>query len=320
MSGISIFSNTAESGLKRLQFNFWTRSKPRKYWVKKEVMYLDIGIEIDGGEKTNIIIYIPYSITNKEVKCIGKKLREIGLAELMFNEDCSIEQADNDYFLLTVDKKEIKVHCFEKDSIDVTSRHGGKLITLTLPECPPTTNRYTRLRLDLSKLNGYFSKQTKPLGSWLQSVRTKNREVDFRVNSKRSIPQSLRNDEALHLCDIDTTHFFHISTSEEFLTFQNHPVTSSRYLETLYWNNYLDEKNHLNEKLCANHWKFNKDKEVSLFFRTNFPMTNFLSIFVHLLFIGTFAIMTNIVSTYLLENYKSINKKNISEKTKISER
>jgi hypothetical protein len=306
MSGISIFSGDSETEFKRLQVNYWvhesTNSRFKFFKRRNKENYLDIGIEILKGNNNDVSIYFPCNFKLDAITCIGKLLKEKELADVLFNDSCemSVKADDIHSFSVTKGQQEITVCTFDKSGFRSKQIGDGTLVTVNVPESEEA-NRYIRLRLDLKGLEGYFSSESQPLGSWLQSIRTKNREIDFRINSIRSIPQVIlsSNNPKNYLADFDIIHFFYIASSDQSILFQNNPLTSARFLERGIWDKYFDTELKSDEKICAHHWKFEAKKEVSLFFRANFPHTNVRSIIGYLSFTAIFALLINLTSTYI---------------------
>lgn len=305
MSGISVFSGDEKTSFIRLQINFAVYKPSKSILGKlrgKEKTFLDIGIEIDAGEKDNISIFFPCHFKLNLFSCIGKSLQEKSLADVLFNDSCqvSVGKSEMHSFSVTTKEKTIKVCTFDTSTFSSKKIDGGTLVELPLQKSE--TSRYIRVRLDSDDVIKMFSQNTQPLGSWLQSIRTKNREIDFRINSIRSIPQKILEDETKVLSTFDIIHFFYIASSEETVLFQNSKLTSARFLESGVWNNYFDSKLDSKVKICAHHWKFEKQKEISLFFRVNYPSTNYSTVAFYIVFTALFAISVNLLSSYLFSS------------------
>jgi len=304
MSGISIFSSDKRTKFKKLQLNYWIY-KPK--WKIKSKSFLDIGVEMEAGNKHELSIFFPGSINGESIQCIGKHLKGKALADVLFNESCKVSEHNMHSFLISFggeDKeRSIEVCTFEKSKFTLDKMPEGRLFKVTISASEH--HRYIRLRIDLSNLSKQFADETKPLGSWLQSIRTQNREVDFRVNSLRSIPQVIHEDETKHLAKFEAIHFFYITSSDESILFQNTPIASARFLENQTWKQYFGKELNTIDKICAHHWKFKNPKEVALFFRANFKSTNWLTILWYLSFTAVFAVAVNLLSSVIYTNYIS---------------
>lgn len=305
MSGISIFSGDENTKFNRLQINFWVY-KPSSTIFEKlsgtENTFLDIGIEVEAGDKDDISIFFPCEFSLDSFSCIGKTLKEKALADVLFNDSCqiSVGEADLHSFSITTSDKTLKVCTFDKSTFSSLKIDGGTLVTLPLQKAD--ISRYVRVRLDSDTVIKMFSENTQPLGSWLQSIRTKNREIDFRINSIRSIPQKIIEDDSKVLSEFKVIHFFYIASSEESVLFQNIKLTSARFLERGVWDDYFNSKLNSSVKICAHHWKFKDENEISLFFRVNYPSTNYLTVAYYVLFTALFALAVNLTSSYIFSN------------------
>lgn len=304
MSGISVFSGDKNTKFSRLQINFWVY-KPSSTIFQKlsgtENTFLDIGIEVEAGDKDDISIFFPCEFSLDSFSCIGKSLKDKHLADVLFNDSCKVVEADlHSLSITTSGGKILKVCTFDRSTLSAKKIDGGTLVTLPLQRAD--TSRYVRVRLDSETVIKKFSENTQPLGSWLQSIRTKNREIDFRINSIRSIPQLIIDDDSKVLAKFNIIHFFYIASSEESVLFHNTKLTSARFLERGVWDDYFNSKLKSNVKICAHHWKFKDENEISLFFRVNYPSTNYLSVTYYVLFTALFALSVNLISSYIFSN------------------
>jgi hypothetical protein len=308
LTGIGIFAES-KIAIARLQLNYWIHKGESE-------AHLDFGIEIEGATNSefHLSIYLPFVIEKENVKCLSDYMKESLVSSAIFNAACTVKaESDNpNSFVVSCDGVDREVMKLYINNLIFEKYNEGMLLKFVVPGRSVGVVRYLRLRVTSKSIAKAIAKETRPLGSLFQSALTKNREIDFRVNSPRSLPEGLCEHEKKSFAKPKVAHFFLLTDSSETIVSHNKDVHSNRFLELNSWGAYIpggvrDKK----QNIFAYHWKYENDiKEVALFVRTNFASTSKCQLLIYLIITVFLCFSVNMCSsmTYDYGKHKVITK------------
>lgn len=303
-SSFGILTSNNEN-LSRLQFNYWA------YKTDSGMHYLDIGMEFKTQvNAVNVGVFVPFEIQSNEISSIASRLNDAQICSSIFNEPCSLTSDANDttsqIARLTESGQSKRIIHLPNAAFKTEKLGDGTLIRFTVNKYDDTEHsRYIRIRLSSANTAKYITTTKTPLGSLFQSIRTQDREIDFRVNSTRSLDSSISTIQGLTLAKFEMAHFFLLVNSTESLLFHNGKASSNRYLEIRAWKNYLPEALKKQQSIFAYHWKGEPNKnEMAIFARTNYASSKIGWMILYLFLTITIAFSINLCSSYAYDRMK----------------
>lgn len=305
-----------------LHINFWKLPGSNRF-----KRYLDFGLKVENPEFVKkIFIFIPITINENELVDVGKIIADHKslLLTAIFNEDYKItfkektpylevrNANDSRQFWLTILKK-IKASGRKNKHSDpifyVSSEEDGSIITIELPKRTEKGAIYLRIRINSDELTS-LSHVFIPNDSLFHSALKKVELFDFRINSKRHLPNTILNRMVdANLFHFKKINFFFICDSNEDILLTQKQFIRTRVLESNLWDKYLKFPIGEKHKLLAYQWKV-IDKEnsnitdFSLLIKSQFKHYNWWNIGKYLIFLFLFGLFMNLASNYLY-NYVS---------------
>lgn len=241
-------------------FNLWMLNRINHRRSEKLDCFLDIGIKLHHrDESTHINIFIPDRIDKSNVQDLGIIFKDnTELVSAVFNEDygvlthakektIEVQQADKtplfDIYMLD----------FEND-VSIVRQFGGSTIGIHIPEHLKNKVHYYRIRLKCAFVDKIGYIYTPPASSILEGAFFQTELIDFRVNEKRILPDSLLEMIRQNGAVVFTkTHFFLMREASDDYIFSHKPP-GGRQLEKDTWKTYVGE-DYSFEQITAYHWK-----------------------------------------------------------------
>ena len=178
-----------------LHINLWKlKCKKGSAKGKDSKQFLDIGLKVFGIKKARELkIYLPFKILKREIMDLGGRLSK-ELVGAVFNADLSITETTNSKVAKITDKKgvpQFNIYSIDtKNDIKVPKKYEGSIIRMDVNKILPDEPIYYRIRINSSGLDK-FNVVYMLKSSWLEHFSTNTELVDFRVNEKRNLGDTL---------------------------------------------------------------------------------------------------------------------------------
>jgi hypothetical protein len=242
--------------------------------------FLDIGLMIpDLNNVESINIYTPFKVIEEGVEDLGKCLRDNSeLVAAIFNKPYSVKLPPIDKILPIVDSEDrtqfyVYMVDFKNDIKKIRTKYDGSVINIKVRSDEETQPIYYRIRItsdELEKLSTF----DKPASQWLESNFTNTEMIDFRVNEKRNLDASLR--EEMHRdgeMDFQNVDLFIMREFKCDYIFSHDDRIRSRLLEEDLWGTYVGS-----DCKCANliayHWKWKNEISFNAFVKYKFTTSD----------------------------------------------
>lgn len=306
-----------------IHFNFW--KLPVKS-SKKSRKFLDIGINLSNIQNIEkIFIYLPFSLEDKKPK---KDVFDLGgticedqrLLSAIFNENYKItNEANSDYHQIKNqdDIEVFNIYKLDETNISVEESFDGSIISIKTPNQKIKKRKtYFRVRIETPNLDN-LSVQEKNPTSIVSSAFSQIEITDFRINSKRHLPNKLLEEISKHSdLKIKKIHFFYICSYKESYNLSHTPFASARKLEENIWDKYISANpravdSKIEETFIAYHWKEKPktDEEsirhFNILIKTEFSHKDIPQIIKYLLFLAFFTIIIGLLTNLIYDVAKS---------------
>jgi hypothetical protein len=241
-------------------FNLWMLKRISHRRNEKLDCFLDIGIKLhrqDGS--THVNIFIPDKIDKSNIQDLGIIFKDhTELVSAVFNEDYGV--------LIRPNEKTVEVQQADKtllfdiyildleNDVSIQSQFGGSTISIHIPDHLKNKTHYYRIRLKCAFVDRIGYVYTPPASSILEGAFFQTELIDFRVNEKRILPDSLLETIRQSGAVVFTkTHFFLMREASDDYIF-SHKSPGGRQLERDIWKVYVGE-DYSFEQITAYHWK-----------------------------------------------------------------
>lgn len=197
-----------------LHVNFWSLEDIK---IEPEVNnpktpYLDIGIKIKKYERLDkLFFYCPFMLQDKEIDDLSGKLSEKDNANMIFNKECKVS-INEAYTLVELENKNgkkenlllfqmkesvkdiFKIEPLEDNACELIFdfEKFNKYISKFLNDDEREYEVYVRFRILSNKIKGGLYFDSEPLNKSFESAFSGTRIIDFRINEKRTIPQTIK--------------------------------------------------------------------------------------------------------------------------------
>ena len=320
MKSLALWYEKSENKNEKLELhiNFW--KLPNSNGSKR---YLDFGLKVEHPEFIKkIFIFVPIVIKENELVDVGEIIAEHKslLLTAIFNEDYKItfkertpylevkDAKDERQFWLTLLKKIPASEKKKKHSepiFYVSNEEYGSIITIELPKHTEGGAIYLRIRITSDSLKS-LSHIFIPNDSLFHSALKKVELFDFRINSKRHLPNNILNKiseaDLFHFTKIN---FFFICDSNEDILLTQKQFIRTRVLESNLWDKYLHSPLQEKRKLLAYQWKViakeNPITDFSLLIKSQFKHYNWRNIGTYLFILFTLGVLINLTSSFLYD-------------------
>jgi hypothetical protein len=295
-----------------LHINFW---KLRNRQSKKQEYFLDLGFMVSNIDQVSKFhIHFPFDIGQNEIEDIGIKLHNHhDLINSVFNEYYQVKdgttpkqhsvlnnQNETQFIIYAIDfTNGLRDFCLE------TNKYGGSMLSIDVDSITlqkDSKKYYFRFRIKGNELLTLMKKQA-PKNWFFQSAFTATETIDFRINEKRNYQSSLLEEVSKkNEFKIKKIHFLLLRNSNEDFSSQ-HINATCRELEPKLWKKYVGDSFEL-ENIIAYHWsdKRKGDDYIESFntlVKMKYHKSNFKTIILYLVILGTLSISFNIISTGL---------------------
>lgn len=283
-----------------LHFNFWKIPNG----VKKSYKFLDIGVKISNTENIESLkIFFPVTIKKDDFKdIVDKFINKTDLLCAIFNENYKVTsdgtsktseiRDSNNQFVFNIYKTSTSDLKFE-------NKYGGTIVEITIPKEKKTN--YFRFRINGDFINS-LTTISKPTNSIFQSAFSEIEMIDFRVNEIRDLNHDLLEQiKEERLLIIKKQHFFFICSKDEELIGNHQPFLSCRNLENYKWDDYVGNREIVNQTYLAYHWKEKDAESVSILIKTKYEKNNWKTIAKYAIFAFLFAVIVNLFSNWLYD-------------------
>lgn len=304
-----------------LHVNFWSLEDIK---TDKEITkpYLDIGIKIENYNRLNkLIFFCPFKTGIDEIKDLADKVSKKSNANIIFNDDCEIETKDN-YTIIQFSNEDrllafplftvIRDICTIEDREDF---EGSKIIfdfqkfhnyVKEVEKLSDLEKIYIRFRIKNVELRDYIYFDSEPLNKSFESAFSGTRIIDFKVNEKRNIPDSIRTEIIVNKEEwvvFENIHFLAMLPSSYNLTSLCEERMTCRELEPNLWDDYLGTKiNFSKGHVLAYHWrKKSSDKkqidDFSCLIKVDYSKTKFITIIAYALSVVALGMIGSILAS-----------------------
>lgn len=286
--------------------------------------YLDIGIKITNYENVEkMTFFCPFNLDKNCIQDLSEKFSKKNNANIIFNDDCEIETKDN-FTIIKMSNREkllifplfrvIKNIC-KVETIEDSD--GTKIIfnfqefhkyVAEVSKLKNIKKIYIRFRIKDITLRDYIYFDSEPLNKSFESAFSGTRIIDFKVNEKRDINDSVRTETIVdkqNWADFDSIHFLAMMPSSYGVTSFCKEQMTCRELEDGLWDDYLGtgirfEKGHV----LAYHWRKKQEKDegitdFSCLLKIDYSKTKVMTIFSYALSVVALGMIGSILVEFL---------------------
>lgn len=327
------FKNSGEisgdySVIKKLQFNYWYLDVKDKHNTS-----IDIGILLHNFKSlSELNLYLPLNNKNIEIKDLAKTLRDVNVLGAIFNESLSVNNYNSSKsFYVSFDDNASKnsesfiVYELDiKEDVSIAIRSfnsiSGTQLCINLDtlgdlhkcsESNTCKDVYFRIRISGEEVHDafIFSRGGNFFDALFHDTLTLSEFMDFRINQKRCLPNSLCESIAdeQDFLNIEALHFLFLTKSTTNITSDSDPTI--RRLEKRVWETYIPSSMlsayEKSDDVLAYHWRCKPKSECSSttglkewdnFILIKFPHRSVLNISIYLLFTLFLGVFINILS------------------------
>ncbi|WP_010681022.1 hypothetical protein [Acetivibrio cellulolyticus] len=291
-----------------IQFNlFRIRVSDSKFSLKKQDVFLDIGIKINVDNINKIFFFLPFVISKSEIMDLGGKLQDQIILTGIFNENYKLTTGNPKHITVNKDQPdEFAVYFLDvTNDVELNNKYNGSILCINTKNMNQNKRYYLRFRI-FSKSLKMLQKKYNPKNLLLQSAITTKDVIDFKLNILRSLPLSLVEDmesvknKRFIVSDI---RFFLITKAESDVIDSNIEVYTYRILESKIWEKYIAKQN-LDKDMIVYHWKSkNNSDSYNILIKIQHYVCNFKTIAIYLVILCIMSIFFNIASNLV---YRSI--------------
>ncbi len=303
-----------------LHVNFWSLEDIKTTGDIKEP-YLDIGIKIVNYKSVKkLIFFCPFKLDSDSIQDLSEKFSKKSNANIIFNDDCEIETKDN-YTIIQMSNEErllvfplftvIKNVCEVEKILDT---EGTKIIfdfqkfhdyVKGVEKLKELKTIYIRFRIKNTTLKDYIYFDSEPLNKSFESAFSGTRIIDFKVNEKRNIEDSVRTETIVNKESwvvFENIHFLAMMPSSYNLTSFCEERMTCRELEQELWDDYLGTSIDFGKgHVLAYHWRKKKDSkpidDFSCLVKVDYSKTKVKTIFTYALSVVALGMMGSVAAT-----------------------
>lgn len=314
-----------------IHINFWKIPNTKK----KYQYFVDLGLMAhEANLIENLHIHFPFCVSENDVEDIGHIMsKDHKIVNAVFNENYGVTNSPEHAKLASVkdtkDKEVFSIYSIDFKSKDITflNEYNGTKLSIKIPKnVKPTANKlYFRIRLRGNSIK-YFLCEFEPKNWFFQSAFTSTDAIDFRINEKRNLNESLaekiKEDQFFH---INKVHFLLMRNAQDDLI-ADHLKINCRVLEVDLWKDYVGQGYNVNN-IIAYHWSEkavsnnSNEKQFLDSFNTwvkiKYHKSNIRTIFLYFLIIGLTSIIFNLTSTFIAERLWPIHDSSINSNSGI---
>lgn len=282
-------------------WNLWNEEKGKESFDN----FMDIGIMVEDIEEiSNINIFIPNKIYKDEITDLGNCFKEhTALVPIVFNRDYVVKttQAGKMVEVLNRDN-ELLFNIFRLDTnndLEIINRDYGSVVKIVVDDSIQKGKTYYRIRIKSGYIDS-LSSIDKPANAILESAFACTEMVDFRLNEKRNLPDSLLNE--IHKDGeviFKPIHLFVMREADYDYIFSSGSLYRSRELEKNLWAQYIGN-NYSFKKLIAYQWMEKSSESLYVFVKFRFRRSNWKTILYFILWALLIAVVGGAVGSILV--------------------
>lgn len=266
-----------------LHVNFWSLEDIKTSSGVREP-YLDIGIKIENYKQLECLTFFcPFEVDAKEIEDLSEKMSLKDNANIIFNDDCEIETKDNYTIVQMPDEQRLlafplftgmKGIC----TVEKSTECGETRIVFDFQKFHEYVREvdklkdleiiYIRFRIKDVELRDHIYFDNEPLNKSFESAFSGTRIIDFKVNEKRNIPDSIRTEIIVNRekwVEFGNIHFLAMMPSSYNLTPLCEERMTCRELEQELWDDYLGTKIDFSKgHVLAYHWRKKATEEKTI--------------------------------------------------------
>jgi hypothetical protein len=288
-----------------LHLNLWKLNKKNGRKIVGIKNFLDIGIMIEKPDNVaNIYIFLPFRITKSKIEDLGRYFKNNDLLDAIFNQRLNAIPSDQPKTLSINDHDKNKFFIYMidiKNDVRMPAKnYGGSIINIKVSIGEDIKPIYYRIRINSDKLEGLYTRY-KPESQWLESHYTNNELIDFRVNEKRNLDNSLL--EEMHNSGevfFNNVEYFVMREFKYDYVSSHQEMIRSRKLEADLWKPYVG-----NDCECGNiiayHWKWDRVPGFNAFVKYKFVASDIKTKILFCLFLFLIALTGAILGTLFIK-------------------
>lgn len=318
-----------------LHVNFWSledaKLKSTKASRTIKTPILDIGIKIKNYDKIKTLTFFcPFKLDGELID-LSQKLENKNNASIIFNSDCEIETLDC-YTIVKIPENEEKLLIFPMDQV-IKNVYS----TEDVPEKDPTASQiifdfetfhryvdetdklkalkldtiYIRFRIENASLKKHIYSDSEPINKSFESAFSGTRIIDFKVNEKRNIDDSIRVENAVNKqkwVNFKDIHYLIMAPSSYDMTSFYKGTMTCRELEDELWDDYLGVSVDIpNSHVLAYHWKSQGAREsFACLVKVNYSRAKKSTIILYMLSVIVLGIISNMIVNTWTEFFKPL--------------
>ncbi len=286
-----------------VHFNLWKLGNKRN-----PSCFLDIGLMLEKASNVSCInIYIPNPIDMSAIEDLGISFKKNpDLASSLFNEDYRASPRIHEKIIdvLDIEGNPVFHICIldPENDLAIEDAYGGSIVSIYVPKELVNEKHYYRIRLKNPYVDS-ISHIYAPPNSVLESAFSQTELVDFRVNEKRNLDDSLlQRMRSEGEVSFSKTHLFLMREANEDYIYSHKPPNSSRQLELDLWEGYA-AKHYLTERIIAYQWKeTDKHDSFSAFVKFRFLRSNRQTIAKFIAVVIGLGTLSGLIANYLFSH------------------
>lgn len=317
-----------------LHVNFWSLEdiKIGPEVNNPKIPYLDIGIKIKQYEHLDkLFFYCPFMLQDKEIDDLSGKLSEKDNASMIFNKECKVS-INEAYTLVELENKNgkkeklllfqmkesvkdiFKIEPLEDNTCELIFdfEKFNKYISKFLNDDEREYEAYIRFRILSNKFKGGLYFDSEPLNKSFESAFSGTRIIDFRINEKRTIPQTIKASiltQDQTWASLKAVHFLVMEPASYDITSVTEDKLTCRELEEGLWDDYLGMPIDCKKsRVLAYHWKNSNGTEQESFsclVKINYSKTNMKTILSYIFIVIGLGIISSLLVTAIFEAISS---------------
>lgn len=244
-----------------LHLNLWELDGKNVREGRSRKDFLDIGIMIENPSNVaNIYIFTPFKVKKDEIEDLGHCFEDDKLVAAVFNEQYDVTTSTQSKTLKVKDNEDNIVFYIYR--IDVkndirkpTRNYEGSVISIKVSTGKDIKPIYYRIRINSNKLEELYTRY-KPETHWLQSHYYKTELIDFRINERRNLDRSLK-EEMQNSGEVyfNRVEYFVMRESRYDFVSSHTEMHRSRKLEADLWESYVGGDCKCDD-VIAYHWSW----------------------------------------------------------------
>jgi len=265
-----------------VHLNLW-KLKGKENGRKSVDHFLDIGLMLENSKNASSLnIFVPYIINRNEIIDLGSSFKKhTDLVPTVFNRDYVVKTTQTGKSVEVLNRdNEFQFNIYMLDintDIEIQDKYNGSIIRIDIPDDINKGKIYYRLRI-ISKAIESLSEIDKPANAIFEGAFSSTELVDFRLNEKRNLHNSLLDE--IHRegqVNFKPLHLFLMREASYDYIFSSRSLYRIRELEKDLWNSYVGSKYSF-DRIVAYQWMEPSSESFNVFVKFKFRKSNLLTI------------------------------------------